>query len=70
MPVLTQEGRDVDELVFSQSVETFDDPPEEPPFDTESPSPPPQEARPSNNIIEQINFIKPPFFIILMKIEL
>ena len=64
MPVLTQDGIDEDELVFSHSVETFDDPPEDPPFETESPSLPPQAAKPNSNIIEQINFIKPPCFLI------
>ena len=64
MPVLTQDGKDEDELVFSQSVETLDDPPDDPPFDTESPSPLPQAIKPNKKIIETTFFIKPPCFLI------
>lgn len=60
MPVLTHEGKDEDELVFSHSVDTLD----EPPFETEPPSSPPPQATKLSNIIEQIIFIKPPCFLL------
>ena len=60
MPVLTQDGKDEDELVFLHSVEVLD----EPPFEMDSSSPPPQPTRLISKIIEQNIFIKPPCFLI------